>query len=247
MVKEKYPENPIEVLIASLMDYKKIISKAFTSYPEDSELKELNRQYNSSFCEFEKTVKSKKYKSYSNDSIQNIIDIFEALSEEGRACLLLGLGSYIDVISESANSEEAGEDILQFYESLVNLFNDVTAVFSELNSSYTYHNLLTDMISDGYARFTEHKVLFDSFQEQLATFDNKSFDINSALKFYDGLNVIEKNYFMEDFLLSYIENTEVVLEDLENKGASADSMKNMIDSLVAAKKLNRALVKHSVN
>ena len=239
---EKYPETPVEVLLTSLMDYKKIISDTAKEYPEDKDVQEMVKQYDSSFAEFQKLVENKKWKSV-NDEVQNIISMFEALSEDSLACLLSGMGSYIDIVSQTISSNEKADDsVLNFYESLVNLFNDVAAIFSELDKSYTYGDFLSDLISDGLARFSEHKVFFDSIQEQKKKVNLPDTDLSFIKKLYEGFNPVEKNYFTENLLPSYILNTETALEKLEQSGESLENMKRMMNSVIAAKKVTRELL-----
>lgn len=239
---EKYPETPVEVLLTSLMDYRHVIEETSKQYPEDKDVAEMVQQYNKAFAEFEKTVKGGKWKGM-NDDVQNIISMFEAVSEDTLACLLSGMGSYIDIVGQAVSgNEKADQQMLDFYESLVNLFNDVAAIFSALDESYTYRDLLSDMVSDGMARFPEHKVLFDSFQEQAAAVNADEKDVKFMEKFYDGMNPVEKNYFLEDFMPAFISGTEASLEKLEQSGEKAENMSRMMNSVVAAKKTNRKLL-----
>ncbi len=236
---EKYPETPIEVLLTSLMDYSHVISDTAKEYPEDKDVQEMKAQYNEAFAEFEKVVKGGKWKAC-EDPVQNIISMFEAISDDSLACLLSGIGSYIDIVGQTVNgNEKVDDETFNFYESLVNLFNDVAAIFCQLDPNYSYQDLLTDMIADGLARNSEHKVIFDSVQEQLAGLKVDFSDIKSMEKFYAGLNPVEKKYFSEILLPEYIQNTEAALEQLEQSGETSENMNRMMNSVVAAKKVNR--------
>lgn len=239
---EKYPETPVEVLLTSLMDYKNVITDTAKKYPEDKDVQEMVKQYDSSFVEFQKLVENKKWKPV-NDEVQNIISIFTCLSSDSRACLLSGLGSYIDIVSQTISSNEKADDsVLNFYESLVNLFNDVAAIFSELDPTYTYSDFICDIISDGIARFPEHKVFFDSIQEQKDKINSSAASLDYIKKLYESFNLVEKKYFTENLLPSYILNTETALEKLEQSGKSLENMKRMMNSVIAAKKVTRELL-----
>lgn len=239
----KYPETPVEVLLTALMDYQHVLEDTAKNYPEDEDLKAMCGQYNKAFSDFESLVTGRKYKAYSNDPVQSIIDIFEAAEEDTRACLLSGIGSYIDIVGDAVSSEDCDESTLNFYESLVNLFNDTAAIFSEISADYSYENLITDMISDGYGRWPDCKVIMDSFQAILSQVKGNPHNILFGIKFYESLNPVEKNFFTENFITTYIEKTEAALETLEQNGET-ENLAGMINSVVAAKKLNRQLIKN---
>lgn len=241
--KNRYPETPIEVLLTALMDYAHVLEDTAKNYPEDQDVKEMCSQYKNSFADFESLVKNHNYKSYSNEPVQVIIDIFEAVEENTRACLLSGIGSYIDIVGDAVSSEDCDEQTAAFYDCLVNLFNDIAAIFSEIPNGYTYRNLLVDMFSDGYGRWPDCKVIIDSFQELLKGVKGNEGHILFGIKFYESLNPVEKNFFTENFLPVFIEKTEEALEDLEQKGET-ENLASMISSVVAAKKLNRQLIKN---
>lgn len=239
---EKYPETPVEVLLTSLIDYNHVIADTAKEYPDDKDVQEMLKQYGDAFSEFQKTVEGGKWKAL-NDDVQNIISMLEAISEDSLACLLSGMGSYIDIVGQTINgNEKVDQETLNFYESLVNLFNDVAAIFSQLDPSYSYADFLSDLVSDGLARYPEHKVLFDSIQEQSLGIKSPVAETAFIVKLYQGLNPIEKNYFMEDLLPSFIINTEAALEKLEQSGEASENMTRMMNSVIAAKKVTRQLL-----
>lgn len=235
---QKLPENPIEVLLTCLSDYGHILEDNAKETPDDAVLKEIVSQYTKAYEEFQNTVTSNKWTPCRNDYTQNIICIFEAISEKNRNILLSSIGMYGDLISTGLQEEgeAVGQDIYTFYNDVVTLFNDVSAIFSEV-PGIDYRKSLQDMISDGVARYPDYKVIMDSFGEQLEALKNKdSENLKFVEEYYKNLNPVEKKYFEGEFVQMYILNTEAFLEQMEIEGNPAN-MEDKIRCVVGAKRI----------
>lgn len=256
---EEFYKTPVGMVISTLGNYNSLISEMIKEHPDEEELHEeydesslLMKNFVGIFENFEHLD------SFYIDDVNLVLMLLEKLSEEDRNSIFRILGTYIEILTRTAETSKNSSVLTDETDAVKNLYNITAPVFMKIDlGEESYKKLLRQIFrvsvynAERYIKNPKNETDLDFGYEyknyalilrsKMKTVKTDSDKIDFVFDFVDCLEQNEKDYFKNGILTSFI---DCIQHDLDNQN---NTFENELEYMSLARQVQWKLQKRELS